>query len=117
MASMAARAARNQEARERLDDALRRVGKRLDIAVPEVARRMRDAELQPIVEIERFAEFVEAVDAALEALAETDQAPGGYETWTAAMLRDEIAQRGIDAKASRKDDLVAILMENDEAPE
>ena len=67
MASLAARAVRNQAARERLDAALAALSKRLDIPVPAESRRMHDAELQPIVEVERFADFAEAVLAAIPA--------------------------------------------------
>ena len=61
MASLAARAVRNQAARERLASALAALSKRLDIPVPDEAKRMHDADLQPIVEVERFADFAEAV--------------------------------------------------------
>ena len=67
MASLAARAVRNQAARARLDAALAALSKRLGVPVPDEPRRMRDAELQPIVEVERFADFAEAVLAAIPA--------------------------------------------------
>jgi hypothetical protein len=67
MAGLAAKAERNQRARARLAAALAALSKRLDIPVPDEPRRMRDAELQPIVEVERFADFAEAVLEALPA--------------------------------------------------
>jgi len=67
MASLAARAVRNQAARERLAAALAALSKRLDIPVPDESKRMHDSELQPIVEVERFADFAESVLAAIPA--------------------------------------------------
>jgi len=65
MASLAARAERNHLARQRLETALAALSDRLGVALPADPKRMRDADLQPIVEIERFADFAEAVLAAL----------------------------------------------------
>lgn len=96
MASLAARAARNHEARQRLDTALQRVSKRLDIPIPDESRRMRDPDLQPIVEIERFAGFVETIDERLEAMAEGDEAPEGRASWSIAMLRDYAKEQDIE---------------------
>lgn len=67
MATEAARAARNHEARQRLDAALAAVGQRLGITVPPAPKRSKDPGLQPVVELERFAAFAEAVLAALPA--------------------------------------------------
>jgi hypothetical protein len=118
MASMAARAERNREARQRLADALLLVSKRLNIPLPEEGRRMRDPDLQPIVEIERFAEFVESVDVALGGLSAEGEVPGGYDTWTVAMLRAEIAKRGLKTGgAQSKADLAFVLEKDDAAPD
>lgn len=67
MAGLAAKAERNQRARARLAAALAAISKRLDIPVPDEPKRMHDSELQPIVEVERFADFAESV---LEAVGE-----------------------------------------------
>ena len=118
MASAGSRARRNQEARQRLNAALAAISKRLDIPAPGPSRRTKDPALQPIVEIERFARFAEAVEARLAALAAGDAAPGGYESWTVAMLREEIARRGLDVPSGAvKADLVAILEADDETPD
>jgi hypothetical protein len=65
MATAANRAARNREVRQRLDAALSRISTRLNIEIPPEPKRMKDAGLQPIVEIERFAAVVERIEAAL----------------------------------------------------
>ena len=117
MASAGARAARNREVRQRLDAALSRIGKRLDIAIPPAPRRAKDPLLQPILELERFALFAERVEGALGDHANEGEAPGGYDSLTVAMLREEIARRGLNAPSGAvKADLVAILEEADAAP-
>lgn len=114
MASLAARAVRNQAARARLDAALAALSKRLDVPVPDEPRRMRDADLQPIVEVERFADFAEAVLEAVERLAVEGEPPAGYEALTVKMLRAEARERNLDIPANAtKDDLVALLEEDD----
>lgn len=114
MASLAARAVRNQAARARLDAALAALSKRLDIPVPAESRRMHDAELQPIVEVERFADFAESVLEAVERLAVEGEPPAGYAALTVKMLRAEAKERDLDIPANAtKDDLVALLEEDD----
>jgi len=100
MASLAARAVRNQAARERLAAALAALSKRLDIPVPAESKRMHDAELQPIVEVERFADFAESVLEAIEHLAAEGEAPAGYEALTVKMLRAEAKERDLDIPAN-----------------
>lgn len=75
MATQAARAARNREARQRLEAAFAALADRLGVAIPPEPRRMKDPGLQPIVEIERFAAFAEAVLAALPAAETPKPAP------------------------------------------
>ena len=75
MASLAAKAERNQRARARLAAALAALAERLDIPVPDEPRRMHDADLQPIVEVERFADVLESVLAALPAAAKPAPKP------------------------------------------
>ncbi len=118
MATAAARAARNREVRQRLDAALERIGKRLDVDFPDEPRRAKDPELQPILELERFVACVELIEHALAAMAGEGEAPGGYETWTVAMLREEIAARGLETGGARsKAELVDVLLDDDTAPE
>lgn len=76
MATIEARAARNQEARERLDAVLRSISARLNVELPPPARRMQDIDLQPIVELERFAATLETVEQALAAQEEPSKTPG-----------------------------------------
>lgn len=117
MAGLAAKAVRNQAARARLDAALAALSKRLGIAVPDEPRRMRDADLQPIVELERFADFAEAVLEAVERLAVEGEPPAGYAALTVKMLRAEAKERDLDIPASAtKDDLVALLEAADATP-
>ena len=114
MASLAAKAERNQRARARLAAALSALSKRLDIPVPDEPRRMHDADLQPIVEVERFADFAEDVLGAVERLAVEGEPPAGYAALTVKMLRAEAKERGLDIPANAtKDDLVALLEEDD----
>lgn len=67
MASPIARSARNHAVRKRLDGVLGEIAERLGIEIPPEPRRMKDHELQPIVELERFADFAESVGAAVAA--------------------------------------------------
>lgn len=116
MASLAARAVRNQAARARLDAALAALSKRLGVPVPDEPRRMRDAELQPIVEVERFADFAEAVLEAVERLAMEGEPPAGYAALTVPMLRAEAKERDLEVpRGATKDDLVAALEADDAA--
>lgn len=115
MASQAARAARNLEARRRLERNLETLARRLGVKLPpRPDRRMRDPGLEPIIQIEWFADVIEAVDDTVEQLAISDQAPEGYEALTMPMLRQEIENRGIDGKGTKKADLIAILEADDE---
>lgn len=110
MASIGARAARNREVRQRLDAALARISKRLDVTFPPEPRRAKDPALQPIRELERFADAVEIIETALGERASEGEAPGGYDALTMAMLRDEIARRELDTGGARtKAELVAVL--------
>lgn len=114
MAGLAAKAERNQRARARLAATLAALSKRLDIPVPDEPRRMHDAELQPIVEVERFADFAESVLDAVERLAVEGEPPAGYAALTVKMLRAEVKERNLDIPANAtKDDLVALLEEDD----
>lgn len=111
MATVVARAARNQEARERLDTALSAVAARLDVAMPPPTRRMQDRDLQPIVEVERFADIVEAI---LGVLARDEQPSGDYDALTVQRLKDEIVQRGLELPAdTHKANLIAVLESDD----
>lgn len=117
MAGLAAKAVRNQAARARLDAALAALSKRLGIPVPDEPRRMRDADLQPIVELERFADFAEAVLEAVERLAVEGEPPAGYAALTVKMLRAEAKERDLEIPANAtKDDLVALLEAADATP-
>src|SRR4051794_23159975 len=111
MASAAARAARNQEARVRLKTVLDEISDRLEIEIPDEPKRMRDPDLQPVVELERWAEILEAI---LEKLGpgEVRRVPTEYDGWSVAMLREEIAHRKLDKKGSKRDELIAILEED-----
>ena len=114
MAGLAAKAERNQRARTRLAATLAALSKRLDIPVPDEPRRMHDAELQPIVEVERFADFAESVLEAVEHLAMEGEPPAGYAALTVKMLRAEAKERDLEIPANAtKDDLVALLEEDD----
>jgi hypothetical protein len=114
MASAGARAARNREVRQRLDATLARIGKRLDVTFPPEPRRAKDPALQPILELERFADSIELIEVALGERANEGEAPGGYDTWTVAMLREEIATRELEAPSgARKADLVMVLEQTD----
>jgi hypothetical protein len=116
MATLAARVQRNAEARARLDATLDRIKRRLDIEMPDApATRPMDADLAPIMEIERFAEFAERIDWALAGMAASDETPPGYEVMTVTMLRDELKRRHVDIPTgSKKEDLIALLEENDQ---
>ena len=117
MAGLAAKAVRNQAARARLDAALAALSKRLGIPVPDEPRRMRDADLQPIVELERFADFAEAVLEAVERLAVEGEPPAGYAALTVKMLRAEAKERDLEIPANAtKDDLVALREAADATP-
>src|SRR5688500_19206798 len=100
MASVGARAARNREVRQRLGAALSRIGRRLGIEIPPEPGRAKDPGLQPILELERFADFSERVEGALGAFAEEGEAPGGYDAFTVPMLRAEIKARELKAPAN-----------------
>lgn len=115
MATLAAKAMRNREARDRLESGLERVARRLGVDVPGPApTRLFDMDLVPIMEIERFAGFVESVDMKLEEMAGSEEAPENRETWTMQMLRDYAKDQEIEIPAEankRKADLVAFLEE------
>jgi hypothetical protein len=115
MATLAARAQRNAEARIRLDAVLDRIKRRLDIEAPEApTSRPMDSDLIPIMEIERFAEFAERIDWALAGMAASDETPPGYEVMTVPMLREELKRRTVDIPTgSNKDDLIALLEDDD----
>lgn len=116
MATLAARAKRNADARIRLDATLDRIKRRLDIEMPDApASRPMDVDLVPIMEIERFADFAERIDWALAGMAASDETPPGYEVMTVTMLRDELKRRHVDIPTgSKKEDLIALLEENDQ---
>lgn len=118
MATHVARVARNHEVRTRLTATLAAIAERLDIEVPPEPRRMKDADLQPIVELERFAAFADAVLAAIDpdAAAAEAEAKTGYEAMTVAELREMLDERNLEIPASaRKADLIAALDADDDA--
>lgn len=75
MASNAAKATRRAHARTRLDGEVRRVATRLDVTPPDGAPPARDPELAAIQEMERQADLLKAINAALDAR-ESDDADG-----------------------------------------
>lgn len=112
MATMAARAQRNGLVRGELEDLLDRVAARLGLEVPPPAPYMRDPQLQPIVELERFRDMMRSIDVALESLHSEGEAPAGREEWSMQMLRDFAKEQGIKIPSDanhRKADLVAYL--------
>ena len=113
MATQAARAARNRDVRNRMDVALLRISKSLDIPIPPQPKRAKDSGLQPIVELERSMLFMESVADSLAGLAQQDEAPAGYESWSMQMLRDELKNRNIDKPARTKAEAVSLLKEDD----
>lgn len=117
MASATARASRNHEARKRLDQTLERICRRLDIKLPDEPTRVRDTALEPIVQIEWFADVFEAVENKINNLAVTGEAPADYMSLTAVQLRQLISERGSDEKGSNKKELVAILQRLDSEEE
>lgn len=115
MASLAAKAMRNREARDRLESGLERVARRLGVGVPPPApTRLFDMDIVPIMEVERFASFVESVEMKLDEMANAEEPPETRETWTMQMLRDYAKEREIEIPAEankKKDALVAFLEE------
>lgn len=111
MASTAARAGRNRAARDRLDAAVQTIGLRLGVEPPAPSRRMHDSGLQPIVEIEWMADYLEAV---LRAIPAGEAVQPAYGAATVAELRAEADRRGLTVPTgARKDDIVALLEEAD----
>jgi hypothetical protein len=117
MATLAARAIRGAQARDALSAKLGELGKRLDVTLPAEPPRSPDPDLQPILVTEWQVAVLDALVTAVAGLASSGEAPAGYDALTVTMLREEIARRGIDRKASKKADLIAILEESDAAPE
>jgi hypothetical protein len=97
-----------------LNDTLYRLSRRLGIEMPEKpSGRQRDPGLEPVVETEWFADVLDVIDDTLAQMAMDGLIPAGYQALTVPQLRQEIANRGIDEKATRKDDLIAILEADD----
>lgn len=116
MASFQSRTRRNAAVRKRLEAVITALGEKLGVPVPEPPRPSRDRELQPIIELERFADFGESVLAAIKGDGSEAPAPesAGYADLTVAELRDLLQEREIEVPSdARKADLIAALEQAD----
>ena len=104
MATVAAMAVREANARERIRLAAGRLGKRIDIDASVETPFIRDANLRKIAELEAHADFLEAADDAIKAkgFSMDGMTPAGALAW----VTGEIASRPADTEVQDRHDLV-----------